>query len=109
MRKNRVVNLLLVLGIVLIVGAALFLDAGRSGDQERFVGTDSAATATIEEDHPDYVPWFESVFSPTSSEVESGLFALQAAVGGLILGYVFASLRGRRKLEALRAELLESR
>ncbi|MBY6686651.1 energy-coupling factor ABC transporter substrate-binding protein [Rhodococcus sp. BP-149] len=105
MRRNVVINLLLVLGIVLIVGAALMLDAGRSGDEERFVGTDSAATSKIEEDHPDYVPWFESVFSPTSGEVESGLFALQAALGGLVLGYVLAALRGRRKLDALRTEL----
>ncbi|KIQ18146.1 energy-coupling factor ABC transporter substrate-binding protein [Rhodococcus sp. MEB064] len=105
MRRNVWINLLLAGGVVLIVGAALLLDAGRSGDQERFVGSDSAATARIEEDHPDYVPWFTSVFSPTSSEVESGLFALQAAVGGVILGYVVAALRGRRKLEALRAEL----
>ena len=105
MRRNVWINLLLAGGVVLIVGAALLLDAGRSGDRERFVGSDSAATARIEEDHPDYVPWFTSVFSPTSSEVESGLFALQAAVGGVILGYVVAALRGRRKLEALRAEL----
>ncbi|MBY6678658.1 energy-coupling factor ABC transporter substrate-binding protein [Rhodococcus sp. BP-332] len=105
MRRNVVINLLLVLGIVLIVGAALMLDAGRSGDEERFVGTDSAATSQIEEDHPDYVPWFESVFSPTSGEVESGLFALQAALGGLVLGYALAALRGRRKLDALRTEL----
>lgn len=104
-RKNVVINLLLVLGIVLIVGAALFLDAGRSGDGERFVGSDSAATAQIEADNPDYTPWFESVFAPGSGEIESGLFALQAALGGLILGYVLASLRGRRKLEALRDEL----
>jgi cobalt/nickel transport protein len=45
------------------------------------------------------------VFSPTSGEVESGLFALQAALGGLVLGYVLAALRGRRKLDALRTEL----
>ncbi|WP_206492838.1 energy-coupling factor ABC transporter substrate-binding protein [Rhodococcus sp. KRD162] len=97
MRKSTVTTMLLIAAIVAIVGIALIVDSGRSGDEERFVGTDSAATSRIEEDHPDYQPWFQSVFAPTSSEVESGLFALQAAVGGTVLGYTIGALRGRRR------------
>ncbi len=97
MRKSTVTTMLLIAAIVAIVGIALIVDSRRSGDEERFVGTDSAATSRIEEDHPDYQPWFQSVFAPTSSEVESGLFALQAAVGGTVLGYTIGALRGRRR------------
>ena len=35
-------------------------------------------------------PW------PAGGEIESGLFALQAGLGGLALGYVFGRLKGRR-------------
>jgi cobalt/nickel transport protein len=98
-RKNWVINLLLVAGIVGIVVFALILDSGRSGEQERFVGSDSAATAQIEQDNPDYQPWFEPLYAPTSGEIESGLFALQAALGGIVLGYCFGALRTRRKVE----------
>lgn len=96
MRKSIVVNLLLVGAIVLIVVSALVLDARRPGDHERFVGSDSAATSLIEEEDPTYVPWFSAIFAPTSAEVESGLFALQAALGGIALGYCFGALRHRR-------------
>ena len=40
------------------------------------------ATELVQESEPGYEPWFASVFSPSSKEVESGLFALQAALGG---------------------------
>jgi cobalt/nickel transport protein len=103
MRKSTVTTVMLIVAIVAIVGVALIVDSRRSGDEERFVGTDSAATSRIEEDHPDYQPWFQSVFAPTSSEVESGLFALQAALGGVVLGYTIGALRGRRRDESVTA------
>ncbi len=102
MRKH-LVTLALVLGILVIVGSALVVDARRPGADERFVGTDTAATRRIEQDHPGYVPWFSPLFAPTSQEVESGLFALQAAGGGLVLGYCFGALRTRRRMEAAQA------
>ena len=99
--RRTTVTLLLIVGIVAIVGLALVLDSGRSTDGERFVGTDSAATTQIEKDNPDYKPWFSSIYSPTSGEVESGLFALQAALGGVALGYCIGALRGRRRAEGI--------
>lgn len=108
MRRNVVVNLALALGIVLIVVLALGLDARREGGEERFVGTDSAATSQIEADNPDYEPWFSSLYAPSSSEIESGLFALQAALGGIVLGYCFGALRSRRRVEAAVASAGES-
>lgn len=100
MRRSTLITLALVAGIVAIVGLALVLDSSRTGGDERFVGTDTAATTQIEQDNPDYEPWFQPFFAPSSGEIESGLFALQAAVGGIVLGYTVGALRGRRRAEA---------
>lgn len=100
LRKGLAVNAFLVLAIVIIVGIALGLDARRpGGDDQRFIGTDSAATTRIKADHPAYKPWFQPLFIPAPGGVESGLFALQAALGGTALGYTIGALRGRRRNE----------
>ena len=57
-------------------------------------GSDAAATAQLEE--AGHEPWFEPLMPPAGGEIESGLFALQAGLGGLALGYVFGRLKGRR-------------
>ncbi|MFD2093497.1 energy-coupling factor ABC transporter substrate-binding protein [Blastococcus deserti] len=92
MNRRRLVTALLVLGVVALFALPLLLDRGTA----EFAGTDGLATTAIEEDHPGYEPWFESVLRPSSAEVESGLFALQAALGGGVLGYALGRLRGRR-------------
>jgi cobalt/nickel transport protein len=89
MSRFSLVNWLLVLGVVLL--AAIPLAMGSDTD---FGGADGMAVERI--DDSDYRPWFAPLFNP-SPETASGLFALQAAIGGGVLGYVFGVARTRRR------------
>ena len=90
MNRRTLGTVVLVLAVAALVAVPLFLDGGSSD----FTGTDSQAVSTIEQSG--YEPWFSSLLPPLSPSVESGLFALQAALGGGALGYVLGRLRGRR-------------
>ena len=46
-----------------------------------------------------FKPWFSSIWEPPSGEIESLLFALQAAIGAIIIGYAFGYWRGQGKEE----------
>ena len=99
MNRRSLVTALLVLGVVALIALPLLVDGGAS----EFPGTDNQATAAVAEQDPDYRPWFASLLPPLSPSVESGLFALQAALGGGVLGYVLGRLRGRRAQREHRA------
>jgi len=76
-------NRWLAAGGLLMVGLIVFsfTTAGAWG------GADGAAGEQVESVAPDYDPWFESLWVPPSGEIESLLFSLQAAIGGLLIGY----------------------
>ena len=65
--------------------------------EEAFGGSDAAVTAILEDEHG-ALPWFSPIFEPGSGEIESGLFALQAAIGAGFIGYYLGVARTREKL-----------
>ena len=82
-------NLLMLAGVVGLAVLPLFLHAG--GDAE-FSGADGQAEEVISAIRPDYQPWAAPLWEPPSGEIESLLFALQAAIGAGLVGFYF----GRR-------------
>lgn len=80
-------NLLLFLLVVLIaVFPIMFIKDGK------FEGADGQAEDVITEIAADYEPWFSSFWEPPSGEIESLLFALQAALGAGFIGYFFGRI-----------------
>jgi cobalt/nickel transport protein len=64
-----------------------------------FAGADGEAEEAITEINADYRPWFSPLIEPKSGEVESLLFALQAAAGSGIIFYGLGYMVGRSKKE----------
>ncbi|MFD4630864.1 energy-coupling factor ABC transporter substrate-binding protein [Streptomyces sp. NPDC058284] len=96
MSRNAKINILLV--VVVAALAVLPLALGLGDDKEEpFTGADSQAETAITEIEPDYKPWFSPLYEPPSGEIESALFALQAALGAGVLAYYFGLRKGRRQ------------
>ena len=90
-------NSLLLAAVVLLIGIPLLkVKAPNGGETAIFTGTDNQAQGVIQQIAPDYQPWFESLFTPPSGEIESLLFALQAALGAGVIGYYVGYVRGKR-------------
>lgn len=58
-------------------------------------GADGEAQKAITEIQPGYEPWFNHFFEPASDEIESLLFATQAALGAGVIGYAIGLYKGR--------------
>lgn len=97
MKQSNKINLILILLAIIIVITPLFIKK----DAE-FEGADDQAEDIIGEINPDYEPWFDALWEPPSGEVESLLFSLQVAIGAGVIGYIFGSMKEKRKIVANR-------
>ena len=87
MKKN-----LVLIGIVVILAIIpFFVQKGAE-----FGGADGQAEEVITQINPDYKPWFTSFWEPPSGEIESLLFAVQAALGAGFVGYFIGYSRGKK-------------
>lgn len=98
----RLQNLLLLAAVVALIAFPLVnFDPPAPGPDgepvEIFAGADGQAEGVIQEIAPDYEPWFSSILEPPSGEIESLLFALQAALGAGVIGYYLGICRGRSR------------
>ena len=92
--KNRKI-LITVSLILIVIGLTVvpFIIARNA----KFKGSDDKAKNAIKAIDPNYKPWFSSFWTPPSSEMESFLFALEAAIGAGIIGYGLGYMKGKSK------------
>lgn len=88
--KLTITLLLLVLAIIIL---PLITKKGAE-----FGGADGKAESVITEINPEYEPWFKNLIEPASGEIESLLFASQAALGAGIIGYYIGTTRTKKKI-----------
>jgi len=82
-------NWLLVIAVIALAVFPLVFVRGEYG------GADGQAQDAITEIQPSYQPWASHLFKPASKEIESLLFASQAALGAGVIGYVIGLYKGR--------------
>ena len=94
MKNKRVLtNVILLLLVVSITIIPFFV--AKNGE---FGGSDDQAEEAITQIDENYEPWFSPLFEPASGEIESLLFALQAAIGAGVIGFGLGYLKGKKKV-----------
>lgn len=87
-------NLILIGLVILLAVIPLILCQGAE-----FGGADGEAEGVIMELAPDFEPIFSPILEPASGEIESLLFALQAAIGSGVVFYCIGYMVGKNKKE----------
>ncbi|HID47164.1 MAG TPA: energy-coupling factor ABC transporter substrate-binding protein [Methanothermococcus okinawensis] len=93
-------HILMILGVIILIIIPLLIYAGKGEEEGYFGGADGEAEEAIIEMNPNYEPWFSPVWEPPSGEIESFLFALQAAIGAIIIGYFIGYNKARIELKS---------
>ncbi len=91
--KRTLTNIILILLVVFITIIPFFV--AKNGE---FGGSDDQAEEAITQIDENYEPWFSPLFEPASGEIESLLFALQAAIGAGVIGFGLGYLKGKKKV-----------
>lgn len=82
-----------ILAIIVLTAVPLILI-----QDSEFGGSDGAGSEAVASIAPQYnSQWITNLWEPPGGETESMLFALQATVGGILIGYFFGYLRGRKE------------
>jgi cobalt/nickel transport protein len=84
------INTWLLGGAVILSMAPVLIYQGKE-----FKATDSINITAIEQVKPGYKPWFEPVIKPSGGEIETFLFATQAAIGSGVVCYILGLYKGR--------------
>lgn len=63
-----------------------------------FGGADGKAEEIIAQVNPNYKPWVQNPIKPPGGEIESLLFALQAAMGSAVVFYILGYYRGKNSV-----------
>lgn len=87
------ITIALIILAVMISFGPLFLV--KQQGEGMFGGADGQAKELVTTVRPEYKPWFSPLWTPPSGEVESLLFALQAALGSGVLFYYLGYVKGR--------------
>lgn len=94
-------EILALAALVIFFGA--FIAVNMSGEHD-WSGADSKAEDVVAQiTGGEYKPWYSPIWEPPSGEIESLFFSLQAAIGGLIIGYFLGYYR-RAKAQDRRGE-----
>jgi len=98
MRSRYTLEILTLIAVVAFCVIFLYTSSTMSGAE--FAGSDNVGSQRIMNlsGNPEgFFQPFIPQWKPPSGEIESSLFALQAAVGGILVGGVFGYWRGQKK------------
>lgn len=93
-KENKMLKKNLILALIVILLAVVPLFVHKNAE---FGGADGNAKDAITQIDTNYKPWFSSIWTPPSGEIESLLFALQAAIGTGVIGYYFGYAKAKKE------------
>ena len=94
MKQKSIWKKNLILAVAVIVLAVIPMYVAKDGE---FGGADGQAMDAVSDVDPTYQSWAQPLLEPKSGEIESLLFATQAAIGAGIVGFVLGRITKKDK------------